>query len=193
MKRIGSWMTAAWAAGVLCLATAALAQAPGSPPETVSSVTETVKATVVKIDRKTREVTLKEDDGHEYTFIAGDEVKNLDQVKKGDLVTTSYKESLVYEVKKGGKAIGAETTTTIARGKPGDVPAGIWAKRTTMTVAITAIDPKAPTVTFKGPQGNTRTIKVRNPANLKGVSVGDTVEITWVEAVMIKVERALGK
>jgi hypothetical protein len=30
----------------------------------------------------------------------------------------------------------------------------------TATVMITAIDPKAPSVTFKGPQGNTRAIKV---------------------------------
>ena len=60
MKRIGSWMTAAYAAGALCLATAALAQAPGSPPETLSSSSETVIATVMSVDQKTREVKLKD-------------------------------------------------------------------------------------------------------------------------------------
>jgi Cu/Ag efflux protein CusF len=150
----------------------------------------TVTATVMNVDQKTRAVTLKSSDGHEDTFIAGDEVKNLAQVKKGDLVKTTYKESLVYEVKKGGAAAGAETTTTIARGRPGSVPAGVWAQRTTVTVLITAIDPKAPTITFKGPAGNTRTIRVQDPAKLQGISVGDTVEIVYVEAVAIKVERA---
>jgi hypothetical protein len=144
---------------------------------------------VVKVDHKTREVTLKSKDGSEYSFVAGDEVKNLDQVKAGDLVVTTYKDSLIYEVKKGGKAAGAESTTTIARGKPGDLPEAVWAKRTTWTVEIAAIDPKIPTITFKGPEGNTRTMRVQNPANLQGVSVGDTVEITWTDAFLIKVER----
>ena len=190
MKRFGSWGMAACAAGLLCIATAAAAQAPGSGPVSVASASVTVTSTVMNVDMKTRAVTLKATDGHEYTVIAGDEVKNLDQVKKGDTVKTTYKESLVYEVKKGGTAAGAETTTTTARGRPGAVPSGVWAQRTTVTVLITAIDPKVPTITFKGPAGNTRTIRVQDPAKLKGISVGDTVEIVYVEAVAIKVERA---
>ncbi len=189
MKRIGSWMTAASAVGALCLATAALAQAPAAPPETLSSTSETVVATVVSVDQKTRKVELKTDDGHEYTFIASDAVKNLAQVKKGDRVTTTYMEAFVYEVKKGGQA-GVETTTTTRGARPGEMPAGTWAQQTTVTVKITAIDPKVPTVTFKGPAGNTRTIKVKDPAKLQGVNVGDTVDITYAEAVVIKVERA---
>jgi hypothetical protein len=57
-------------------------------------------------------------------------------------------------------------------------------------VLITAIDPKVPSVTFKGPQGNTRTIKVLHPEKLEGVSVGDTVELTFTEAFAVKVEAA---
>jgi hypothetical protein len=59
-----------------------------------------------------------------------------------------------------------------------------------VTVKIAAIDPKVPSVTFKGPGGNTRTIKVKDPSKLQGVNVGDTVELTYVEAVGIKVEKA---
>jgi hypothetical protein len=33
-------------------------------------------------------------------------------------------------------------------------------------------------------------VKVKDPARLKGVSVGDTVELTYAEAVAIKVEKA---
>jgi hypothetical protein len=57
-------------------------------------------------------------------------------------------------------------------------------------VTITAIDPKVPSVTFKGPAGNTRAIKVRYPEKLQGVNVGDTVEITYTEALAMKVEKA---
>jgi hypothetical protein len=37
----------------------------------------------------------------------------------------------------------------------------------TLTVTIAAIDPKVPSATFKGPQGNTRTIKVQRPERLQ--------------------------
>jgi hypothetical protein len=45
-------------------------------------------------------------------------------------------------------------------------------------------------VTFRGPAGKTRTVKVLHPERLKDVSVGDTVEITYTEAIAIKVESA---
>ena len=148
-----------------------------------------VTATVTKIDHKTREVTLKASDGQEYSFVAGDAVKNLAQVKKGDVVTAAYTEALVYEVKKGGKA-GAETAVAGGTAASGKKPAGAIGQQTTVTVKIAAIDSKVPSVTFKGPAGNTRTIKVLHPEKLQGVSVGDTVEITYTEALAIKVAAA---
>ena len=54
----------------------------------------TVTATVTQIDQKTRQVTLKADDGKEYSFVAGDAVKNLAQMKAVDKVTATYTEAL---------------------------------------------------------------------------------------------------
>ena len=162
------------------------------PAEAIVSSTE-VTATVTKIDQATREVTLKPDDGDEFSFIASDEVKNLGQVKVGDRVTVTYAEALAYEVKKGGAVA---SPTTVVAGKsadPGAKPAGAIARQTTATVAIVAIDPKVPSVTFKGPAGNTKTIKVMHPEKLQGVQVGDTVELTYTEALAIKLEAAPAK
>jgi hypothetical protein len=116
-------------------------------------------------------------------------VKNLPQVKPGDIVTATYREGLVYEVKKGGTT-GTSTSTTMAGARPGAMPSGVISERTTVTVKITAIDPKIPSVTFVGPAGNSYTMKVKDPAKLQGVAVGDTVDVTYVEAYAIKVERA---
>jgi hypothetical protein len=182
--------------GLLSLSSLALAQTPAktAPPPKGNSVSASVKvtATVTQIDPQTREITIKADDGKEYTFVAGDAVKNFAQIQKGDVVTATYTEALAYEVKKGGTASAA---TTVAGGtaKPGAKPAGVVAQRTTVTVTITAIDPKVPSVTFKGPAGNTRTVKVMHPEKLQGVSVGDTVEITYTEALALKVEKAAKK
>jgi len=162
------------------------------PAEAIVSSTE-VTATVTKIDQATREVTLKPEDGDEFSFVASDEVKNLGQVKVGDRVTVTYAEALAYEVKKGGAVA---SPTTVVAGKsadPGAKPAGAIARQTTATVAIVAIDPKVPSVTFKGPAGNTKTIKVMHPEKLQGVQVGDTVELTYTEALAIKLEAAPAK
>ncbi|MFI5185048.1 MAG: hypothetical protein ACHQNV_11650, partial [Vicinamibacteria bacterium] len=133
------------------------------------------------------------DDGQEYSFVAGDAVKNLAQVQKGDVVTATYTEAIAYEVKKGGKATAAAATVAGGAAPLGAKPAAAVGDKVTVTVAIAAIDTKVPSVTFKGPGGNTRTIKVKDPAKLKGVSVGDTVELTYAEALAIKVEKAAKK
>lgn len=183
--------TAACLAAVLSVATAAHAAVPAAAPRGEAVMASaTVTATVVKVDQKTREVTLKGEDGKEFSFVAGEDVKNLAQVKPGDVVTATYAEALAYEVKKGGTVVGPATVVGGGAAEPGSRPAAGIARQTTATVIITAIDPKVPSVTFKGPQGNTRTIKVMHPEKLEGVSVGDTVQLTFTEAFGIKVEAA---
>jgi Cu/Ag efflux protein CusF len=183
--------TAACLAAALCLATVARAEAPAAAPKGEAVMASaTVTATVVKVDQTTREVTLKGEDGREVSFVASEDVKNLAQVKPGDVVTATYAEALAYEVKKGGTVVGPATVVGGGAAQPGSRPAGGIARQTTATVIITAIDRKAPSVTFKGPQGNMRTIKVMHPEKLEGVSVGDTVELTFTEAFAIKVEEA---
>jgi len=175
----------------LCLSNAVMAQgtaltadAPKKGSAVLSSVDAT--ATVIKINHKTREVTLKAADGREASFVVDTAVKNLDQVKKGDIVTATYTEALAYEVRKSGKP-GAETTTAGATAPSGAKPAAVVAQNTIVTVAITAIDPKVPSVTFKGPDGKTQTVKVASADRLKGVNVGDTVDVAYTEAISISV------
>ena len=164
------------------------APAPAVAPrgETLVATVE-VTATVIAIYQETREVTLRMEDGTEVSFVASEDVKNLPQVKVGDVLHVVYAEALAYEVRKGGTT--AAPTTAVAGGAAelGQRPAGALARQTTATVIITAIDPQMPSVTFKGPAGNTRTIKVLHPERLVGVNVGDTVELTFTEAVAVKV------
>ena len=191
MKRFASPVAAACAAGALSLAIVAHAEAPAAAPTGEGIVAKVeVTAKVAKIDQTTREVTLKADDGQEYSFVASEEARNLDQVQVGDVVTITYAEAFVYEVQKGGQAADQGTVVAGGRSAAGQKPAGAIARETRVTVLITAIDPTVPSVTFKGPAGNTRTIKVMHPEKLQGVSVGDTVDITYTEALAIKVEEA---
>jgi hypothetical protein len=188
----------AWASGCSTPEAAAPAAAPAPAPaaaprgETVVATVE-VTAIVTAINQATREVTLKKDDGTEVTFIASEEVKNLPQVKVGDVLHVVYAEALAYEVRKGGTTAAPATAIAGGAAELGQRPAGALARQTTATVAITAIDRAVPSVTFQGPAGNTRTIKVLHPERLEGVSVGDTVDLTFTEALAIKVVEAPAK
>lgn len=195
LKRLESWIIAACLAAAPGLACQAkdkpvASEAPAAPVagEAVLGTLE-VTATVTAIDPETREVTLQTEDGEEYSLVADEAVKNLAQVNVGDVVTATYVEALAYEVKKGGEA-GAEATVAGGAAEPGAKPAGVVADQIKATVTIEAIDPSVPSVTFKGPEGKTRTIRVLHPEKLEGVSVGDTVEITYTEALALKVEEA---
>jgi Cu/Ag efflux protein CusF len=175
--------------GVLFTATTARAQQPTAGEAVIS--TTSVTATVTKIDYTTRAVTLTTQDGKEHDIVADSAVRNLAQVKPGDVVTVTYAEALAYEVvKQGAKAPGVEQVVGGGRAEPGKKPAGAIGQQTTVTVTISAIDRSVPSVTFTGPAGNSRTITVRHPEKLEGVSVGDMVDITYTEALAITVDPA---
>jgi Cu/Ag efflux protein CusF len=180
----------------LCLAGAqiALADQPkateDAPKGEIARATE-LQATVTAIDHKSRMVTLKGPEGKESTFYVDERARNLPQVKVGDVVRIAYVESLAWKVNKSKKTTSSpELETAAARTEPGAKPGGGVAQRISITASIEAIDLDKGTVTLKGPQGNTRTFTARNPENLKKVKVGDLVDITYTEAVALKVEEA---
>ena len=195
MRISSHYITALCAAATLSMtAGQALAQEPAAAPQGEAVIQATsVTATVKSVDQATRQVVLTTEDGQETSFVASEEVRNLPQLKAGDTVTVTYAEALAYEVKKGGTAVAAVTEVVGGRAEPGAKPAGALAQQTTLTVLITAIDKAVPSVTFKGANGETRTIKVLHPEKLEGVSVGDTVEVTYTEAMAVKVTETPAK
>jgi Cu/Ag efflux protein CusF len=158
-------------------------------PKYADSRTVTATAVVQAIDLNTREVTLKGEDGRVFTFIAGDEVKNLSQVRVGDTVKTTYTESVAIEVKRvdgGTPDLGVAATGGSAA--PGEKPAANVARTVTASAIIVDIDRTANRVTLRGPSGNDRVVQVRDPKNLDNVQVGDMVYATYTESLGISVE-----
>ena len=161
------------------------------PSGKIDEGTVTGTATVQRIDHKTRHVTLKNPDGTTFTIVAGPEVRNLAQVKKGDVVRVTYHESLAYQVMRAGTANpGVAASTDVSRAPLGGMPSGAVTQTTTVRATIAAIDKSASTVTLRGPKGNLTTIKARDPSKLDAVQVGDLVDITYTEALAVAVERA---
>jgi hypothetical protein len=160
-----------------------------------ATVAQTVKvtATIVAIDRATREIALKDSQGKEVTLIAGPEVKNFAQMKVGDLVNAGYIEALTLELKKGGGKTVARTEQAGAMAaKPGERPAGGVGRQVTIVADVVDVDAATQTVSLRGPHG-TVALKVRDPEQFKLIAKGDQVEATYTEAVAVEVTEATKK
>ena len=151
----------------------------------------TVTATVEAVDLDKRLVTLKGPQGNEIEVKVGDHVKNLPQVQVGDHVKVRYYEALLLRVVPPGEATPpASATSAVATAQPGEKPAAVGGHEVSVTVTIEAINQKAGTVTFKGPEGHSATVKAQDPKNLKLIKVGDQVQVTYTEALAVSVAKA---
>jgi hypothetical protein len=150
-----------------------------------------VSAQVVAIDKTTRTLTLKGPQGNSVDVVAGEEVRNFDQIKLGDLVVARYAEALTLELRKTKVKAGEPTVREeAARAKPGERPAVAGGREVTAIADVIAVDPKKSTITLKGPRGNVVTLNVQNPDQFKVVKKGDQVEVTYTEAIALSVEPA---
>ena len=167
------------------VATAASAVAGQS--KTITGDVKTAVATVESIERGSREVVLQKENGQFVTARVPEEVKSFDTLKVGDKVNIRYYDNIVLRLKLPGEAAvdtGASSTTPAEGGQPG----GTVAKQRTITATITEIDLSVPSITFKGPNNWTYSSRVLDKEALKKVKVGDRVDITWTEAVLISME-----
>ena len=73
-------------------------------PAFSAMIKETKKFSIVKIDKAGRVVTVKNAKGDTMSVECGDEVKNFAQLKVGDEVQTTYKETLTIHVEGSGEA-----------------------------------------------------------------------------------------
>jgi hypothetical protein len=150
-----------------------------------------VSAQVVSVDKKTRTVGLKGPKGHVVEVVAGDEVRNFDQIKVGDFVMVRMMQSLALELQKvKSNASGIKVTEGAVKSEPGQQPAAGAAREITAIAKVTAVNPKEKTMTLRGPRGNDVTLNVENPEHFKVVKVGDEVLVTYTEAVAVSVEPA---
>jgi hypothetical protein len=185
-------LTAFAACGALCLGVAFAgehAEKDAKPSFQASQMTE-ITATVATINHETREVTLRDEDGNEVSFVAGDVARNLDQVQVGDIVTAAYEERISVQVfENDGMEPDSAELAAMARAEKGEMPGGAVVDTKIVTAVVEDINIEANTFKLRGPQGEVKEFTARNPENLKRAEVGDLVVMTVTDAVAISVER----
>jgi hypothetical protein len=148
-----------------------------------------MRGTISAIDKEKSTVTLKGPKGRTITLDVQDPSK-LDVLKVGDPVVGTYIEAIAVEVKKAGSAVpGAAVEERRAGSKPGENPAGVIARQVTVTATVTGVNKQAPSVTIKGPGGRVETVKVQDAKNIANVRAGDLVEITYVQALAVALDK----
>ena len=169
--------------------TFALAQPAQVTDAAIAADVVTVKAKVNAVDVANREVTLTGPLGRTVTLKVGDQVKNLAQVKAGDELVLKYAEALTLDLRKGGEPGREKTTTTtpVVTAAPGQKPAAAQAREVKITANVERVDAARQVVLLEGPGGNYAEVKVKDPAVFKNIKVGDKVDATYTEAVLIEV------
>jgi hypothetical protein len=178
-------------AAVLAMTSPAFAGDPSDKPAGVVLGTTTLKATVDAIDYDKRTVVLRSEDGSTTTKMdVGPEVKNFKQVKKGDVLVVEQVESLALVVVPKGEAPSAKGGSHyVETAKLGEKPRRVEVNTVEVVATVEAIDYKARTVTLKGPEGNTRTLKVGPEAKrFDNVKKGDEVYVSYTETTAISVQ-----
>ena len=167
--------------------TGAIATAPGAA---AAMTLVNVSATVEAVDPATRTVSLKGPKGNVVDVVAGEEVRNFDQIRKGDRLTVRYAEALTLELRKDGRAVGRSDAEAMKRAAPGQKPGGVARRDVTIVADVVNVDAAAKKVSLKGPKGNVVDLNVHDPEQLKLVRKGDKVEATYTQAIAISMEGA---
>jgi len=148
------------------------------------------EATVQSVDPERRLAVLRNAAGKTLTLKVGPNV-DLAKVHPGDQVAMAFYEAVAIDVSRPGTASpSASAASAVIPAERGQIPAGAIVEQVTVTAAVAEVDPAANTVTFRGPEGNLRVVKVKNPQlqqQLGSLQVGDMVQVTFTEGVAMQV------
>jgi len=181
MNKVATTAVALCLTGALAPA-GARAQAREIPGERI-----TEKGTVEAIDQSARVLTLKDAKGEFITVDVPHGVTRFEQIKVGDQVTATYYDNVIVRMKKPGEADANDLKGAVTPVE-GTKPGGTIGAQRTMTAVVEAIDPKVPSISFKGPNGWKYSRRIQDKSVLKQVKVGDRVDFTWTEAVQITID-----
>lgn len=150
-------------------------------------------ATVMKVDKANRQLTLKTDDGKTMTVSVPAGVQRLNEIKVGDHINVDYYEAVALSLNKPGAAKGGEETR-VMRGA-GKLPNGMIAKKVSGTVTVVNVDTSNNMLTVRRPNGDMETIHVTDPqlqSQLASIKEGDKIHATYTQAAVVTVTREGG-
>ena len=152
----------------------------------------TVKARVDSIDKATRRIGLTGPEGRSMSVVAGPDVRNFDQIMVGDTVVLKHFQALAVDLIKRPGSDGIREMVQregVMVSPQGGMPGAMAGRETVIIANVWSVDKKRQIVTLRGAREGLREFKVKDPARLAAVQVGDQVELKYVDAVAVGVTR----
>jgi len=178
-----------------CASESKSSMASSGPAKTHAEVSDDVTATakVVGVDPATRVVTLKGETGDMFAVHCGDEVRNFSQIAVGDTLKVRFKRTLGATLLPVGSDPAIATGGVVAGRAPvGATPAAGVGAIVSFRVKVTSIDMAHDIVVFALPSGQlvARTLQTSEGRDfVKGLKIGDLVQLDYSEAVGISIEK----
>jgi hypothetical protein len=170
------WIVVLMTAGV----TSGLTQAPN-----VVTSESTMTATVDRIERSSRLVTLRAPGNVIHTVAVDPSIAIFDELRPGDTVTVRYVESVVVQVRPGAALSDVHDTTEAAR-KAGKEHV---LQQLQATVTIERIDPQGLSIEYRTKDGQKLLRPVNDKRLVQGLREGDRVEVTLTRERAVSIER----
>jgi hypothetical protein len=184
-------MNAKLAVGALlvCIASAVAVGQAGQMIDAVGAAdVTTLTAKIEAVDQANRTVTVKGKMGRIVTLKVGPRVKNFAQVKVGDDIVLEYAEALSVKLVKGTTGSSAGYVSADSMTAPAGAKPGVAAEQQTVIVAkVQGKDPLRQEVLLEGQNGRFAEVKVKDSDVFNDVQVGDNVQVTYTEALVIDV------
>lgn len=177
----------------LCFALPAVAAADAVPSQTTIGSTLTIIGEVTALDLEGRHITVRGPLGGELSGRVADDVKNLDQVKVGDLLMVSYSQSVALTPSRPGEPNplykGGEASTA----QPGERPAGASSEQSKGTLTVVSVDLDQNQIVLESEDGTVFPVSVNRPefkTKLATVRPGDKIDVVTAEAVIAEITPA---
>lgn len=152
-----------------------------------------VTASVEAVDLANRIVTLRGPRGNVFAVLVGPEVKNLPQVKAGDMLEIDHYASVAIDVKKTEGAPALTETALATKAAPGERPGALALRKVHVVTNVLGINTVSQSVLVRGPLGHLTEVKIRDPKVLTGLKTGGQIDLTYVEGVAIAVRAGANK
>jgi hypothetical protein len=171
------------------------AQAPDASRKmsTEEEVLVSATATVQALNLEKRELTLKGPLGDVVTVTVDPSVKRLDEIKPGDEVAVKYYISVAAELREPTEEEKNNPVMALAgkaRAPKESAPAAGGLNVIRVVATVEGLERPTRLVTLKGPKGNYVKVRARDTGRLEKLRLGDTIVVTFTEALAVKVEKA---
>jgi hypothetical protein len=186
-------------AAATALASASFAQqddtSPASPSPGAAQTTRnspvysgravTLNGTIESVDRVTKTVSLKGEDGRVH-MIRLQNAANLEDLAKGAKVTARYQEAMLLTIARSDASPQVQSQATQDKPSAG-APAVQEVQQTSVVAQVTDVDRKANRIVLETPNGESIQMVVRDAEAIKDLKTGDKVVATYIEAFALSI------